>query len=451
VEDIEEPEELEEPDPIENIENMEFDTQFEFDTPQEMDVEAPDEAVEQPTEANVTALSELMTDVASPVTMSGVMFGRTSAGRAALIRRFGGGGGQVTEASVTKALDWLAKVQVKEGPDRGAWRKDGEEGAINTGFVGLALLTFLAHGETPSSAKYGETVSYAIRYLVENQDSQGIFRPAGAHTSYGHAIATYAMAEAYTMTQNPLIEEPLRKAVEVMKKGIQPNGGYDYDYKQAGRSDNSLNAWHVQALKAAKIAGVGGEDLHSVLERAMDGMLALSQDRENGRTFGYSKPGYTRIITSAGSLCLHLAGRGNTKESKQAAKFIEDIFMDRDALPEWGRAFISEYGGEIYFWYYTIQAIFQEDAGGATFQKYMREMVKALVPNQHSEGYWMCFTENGKKHGPVFNTTLAALSMMVYYRHLPTNQAENMQPAQPATPVVPDEDEDEVEFNLTMM
>lgn len=449
TEEIEEPEELEELDPIEEMEEMDFTTDFEFDNPQETEFESVEEPVEQPTESNVADISELMSDVSSPVTMSNVMYGRTAAGRAALMNRYGGGGAKYTEASVKKALEWLARVQVKEGNDRGAWLHRGESGKANAGMTGLALLTFLAHGETPSSADYGETVATAIRFLIENQDAEGLFQPTGQHRGYGHSMAVYALAEAFTMTENPLLQEPLEKGIQVMIDGMQDNGGYDYNYKTKGRSDNSLNAWHVQAMKASVIAGVGGEALRSAMQKAMDGIMLGSHENDDGLYFSYTakRSGLHRVVTAACALCLQLTGRGETDEGKDSIDYIQNVFMDDDSLPEWDRESSGAYGGEVNLWYYAIQALFHNEPEGNAFKKYMNDMSKALIANQEEDGRWTGFGK-ATKHGPVYNTTLAALAMMVYYRHLPTTQADNIQRGGEEEQAP--EDDADVEFRISM-
>jgi len=460
---VEEPPELEEMDPLENLEEITFETDFAFEAPNETPLTDATEVVETVSQTDVTETAALMSDISSVVTMSNVMIGRTAAGRRAAIGKYGGGLGGVTEPAVMKALDWLARVQAKSGRDKGAWLMEGERGKANAGMTGLALLTFLAHGETPSSKIYGETVALGIRYLIDNQDSTGIFQPAGSHTGYGHAMATYAIAEAYTMTGNVLLEEPLERALKVMFDGMNPTGGYDYNYamksaKSGGRarSDNSLNAWHVQAMKAAKISGVGGDRLRTEMQKAMDGMLAVSGKIKDGpgRGFAYSNSKEfekerrgvnNKLISAAGLLCLHLAGRGDSREARDTMDFV-GTFTNKDNIPEWEKQTISSYGGEINHWYYTIQAFFHDNPTGMDFKKYMAAMARALVGNQKSDGRWDCFTPNGQKHGPVYNTTMAALALMVYYRHLPTTQAENIQQYNPAETEV--EEEDEIKFSI---
>lgn len=439
--------------PEEVVDPRELDDLLDFtlDTPMETDFEQETEVVETPTETDVSSLSELMTDVASPVIMTGLLQGRTTAARKAAAAKYGQGLERFSEPAVMKALEWLRDHQHQNG----SWTKDGSAsgGGFNTGYTGLALLAFLAHGETPSSAEFGPTVARAIRFLVENQAGNGIFQPAGGHTLYGHAMATYALAEAYTMTGNVLLREPVERGVEAIVRGMQPNGGFDYSYKKESRNDLSAGAWQVQALKAASISGIGVDKLPEHLQRAMDGMLAGSRRTDQGRHFTYSVTqagnvgGSNIIVSAAGTLGLYLTGRSGDRETREAMEYLQR-FTETTRLPEWGNESVpNNYGGQINFWYYAIQAFFHENPEGRNFRRYMPAMVKALAQNQAEDGHWLCYTERGKGQGPVYNTTLGALGLMVYYRYLPSTQAENIQ-APAAQPAPVEEDPDEVGFEI---
>lgn len=452
---------IEEDDPVEldEIEEeliveepIEMDTFVETDMPTfetEIDVsfEVEPEVVQTPSETNVNQLTDLLSDLVSPVQMANLMPGRTQAARQSALNRYSGGQGGATEAAVQRALQWLARVQ---RPD-GSWSKGGTSGSGNAGYTGLALLTFLSNGQTPSSAEYGETVVKAIRYLVDDQGADGKFQ--SGREVYAHPMATYALAEAYTMTNNMLLREPLQKAARVIIENQMadggfpgPGGGSGYRYGGTGRSDNSVNAWHVQCLKALEIMSRTHQleipGLDRALQKGMDGMLALSRPSSDGLGFGYTSPGGRHILTAAGALGLQFTGRGNTRASSQSLNFV-----NQSSPPVWGESpNPSEYGGTINLWYYAIQALFHNDPDGRDFQRYNRGMAQALVQNQHQEGYWQCFSNRGESQGPVYNTTLAALSLMVYYRYLPTTQADQIQiqPQQQQEYV----DDDEVQITL---
>lgn len=405
------------------LDDMPMDIAMDLDFPATEALDAPVEA------ANLSQLTELLSDISSPILMSGLMPGRTALARQEALSRWGGAYVDETEMAVNRALHWLASVQ----QDSGGWNRDGSArggGNRNVGYTGLALLTFLSNGQTPGSAEFGHNVSRAIRFLVESQDGSGIMG-AGRYETYAHAIATYALAEAYSMTGNVLLREPLRMAVDVLVRYQLPDGGFrgpgSYRFHREGVSDNSVTAWTIQGMKAARIAGMAqGVDfpgLDHALQRAMDAMLAISTVRNGEFHFGYTPQNAARlnsVITEAGALALFLTGRGNTREARNVMGHIHQH------VPQWGTVHKESFGGAINLWYYAIQALFHQDPDGRAFQRYQRAMARALIDNQAPEGFWLSF-DRGAAQGPVFNTTLAAKGLMVPYRHLPTTQVERMQ------------------------
>lgn len=449
-EEIDEIEEVIEPEEVVDPEELDQLTDFTMDMELDTEFEEENQEVETNVETDVSSLTDLMSDVASPVVMKGLMVGRTAKSRAAAVKRYGNGLGRFTEPAVIKALEWLRDNQNSDG----SWAKDGT-GRGNVGYTGLALLTFLAHGETPSSAEFGTTVGRGIRYIIEDQNSDGTFRNSGNHQSYGHAMATYALAEAYTMTENPLLAEPVRKGVDVMIRGQMPNGGYDYNYKLEDRNDLSVGAWQVQAMKAASISPANSPRLEEYKQKGMDGLMEGAVKRRDGSinftykvNVGSKATGMQRTVSAAGSLCLFLAGRGDSSEADDAIDYLE-TFLEPGEIPDWGNDDGgTSHGGRINIWYYAVQAFFQDDPDGSNFKKYMAAMTKALVQNQADDGHWLCYSEKGINQGKTYNTTLAALGLMVFYRYLPTTQADNIQRATPAAPSSPQESEDEVSFEI---
>jgi len=451
-EEIEELEEIE-PEEVEELEDLEA-ADFTMDNPLDTEFEQEPEPMDQPQQTEVAQLTELMSDVASPVQMTGLMMGRNAAGRKEALKQYGQGLGKVTEPAVRKALEWLRDHQRPNG----SWQETGSltRGSGNTGYTGLALLAFLAHGETPSSKEFGRTVANGIRFIVEGQDAQGIFQPAGGHTSYGHAMATYALAEAYTMTENVLLKEPLQRGVQAIMDGQQERGGYDYDYaKDRNRNDISVGIWQLQAMKAAYIAMPEYPGLKEHLQRGMDGILMGSHATDVGRRFVYKVSqsgsgdlsGGREILSAGGALTLHLSGRGSSSESREAMEYLEQ-HVKQDRLPKWGRIqTVDEGGGEVMFWYYAVQAYFQDDRDGSDFKRFYPAMVEALVKNQAEDGHWDDFTPKGKTRGPVFTTTLGSLALMVTYRYLPTTQRDVIRPGPPASEPAEEPDE-EIEFEI---
>ena len=366
-----------------------------------------------PVQDTVTELN-IASDAISPIVMKrlapGQMSNRSGAGRAAAIGAYGGKWGQYAEAAVLRALEWLRINQNKDG----SWGTHDQEA-----MAGLGILTFLAHGETTASEKYGQTVERAIRYLVSKQNEQGAFDKLDTTAgTYSQAICVYAISEAYGMTRIPSLKTVMEKGAQVLINGQQAGGGYDYKFAKADRRDTSLGGWCCQAMKAAYIAGAENVGLHEAMEKAVADMKSV-QKPEDG-SFYYSKIAAshsTPCITAVAVLSMQLLGHGNDPECQKGIDFLGIADCNWQKPPEW----------PMYAWYYISQTKFHK--GGATWTAWNNQFAPQLIRNQNPDGSWnsagLVLGEgaSGRENmHPVYATTLAALTLQVYYRFLPTYQ-----------------------------
>lgn len=352
---------------------------------------------------------DVASDASGPLVMRGLYEGRSSGGRGSALAKYGGRYGRQTESAVIKALEWLKNHQ---NPD-GSW------GPRKMAMTGLGLLTFLAHGETTGSKQYGHVVRKAIDYLMAHQKEDGALYESmntsgngGDPGSYEHGICTYAIAEAYGLCRIPELKERMEKAAGIIIKGQQPGGIWNYGFLKNERRDLSVAGWQMQALKACYINGAETSGLKEALEKAVAGTKAM-QNAESGR-FGYSSPGQGNDgITGVGVLCLQLLGHGKDKEVSLGLKAMADFDCKWQEPTKW----------PMYAWYYITQAKFQ--AGQGTWNTWNAKFAPEFTKNQAEDGHWE--SPKGKdgeseetKQGPVYSTCLAALTLQVYYRFLPT-------------------------------
>jgi len=371
--------------------------------------------------------------IKSPIKMKGVYASRAPGARGTNFGRGGAGGGGaggsvVTESAVLRALRYLKKNQQADG----SWK------AQRVAMTGLAVLTFLAHGEMPgASAEFGDTVQKALEFLIKSQKPDGRFNGADGN-EYAHPIATYALCEAYGMTLNPNVKVAAEKAVLPILKGQHPTGGWTYkmdpNVQKQGkepspldgkyRDDTSYMGWCVQALKAAKMADVYPD--HASLDKALK--LAVRGFQRNANPnggFGYTGPGQGGL-TSVGTLCMQYLGASNENEVKKSM----------DLMDTWEPTMEGEKNplgsSPQYYFYYATQCKFH--VGGKRWANWNKAMVACYVKNQKVSpkaitdadgksqdiGWW----ENSDQHTdrPIMDTCLAALQLMVYYRYLPTYQ-----------------------------
>ncbi len=398
-----------------------------MDVDVDVEPDPQDFAQDQP-DVDFAALDVMQVD--SPLTMQNLFAGRNQGGRAEMLRRFGGN--EQTEAAVRRALEWLRINQ----NDDGSWDHGSRAPAAMTG---LGLLTYLAHGETGSSEQYGNTVRRAIRWLINDMDEDGNFQGVGSGNApvYAQAIAAYAVSEAYAMTRIPRLRDVMDKSIQVVIDGQQPNGGWDYDYEQGSRRDTSISGFNIQGMKAAQLAGTGARGLEESMEKALEDLLTVYNPETHH--FGYSRmETRNESMTALACLLFQLAGQPRARPVRDGVRAISDMRVNWDSAP----------AGAMYTWYYVTQAKFQ--TGGGTWETWNNTFAPAFVRNQNSDGSWTSPSgrlPRGTAHrevnyGPVYATTLAALSLQVYYRILPTFEVVE------DTPEEEEDDEDEVVIQI---
>ena len=370
--------------------------------------------------------------IKSPVTMRS-MTGSRSPGSIGRMTRGGAGyGDATTEAAVLKALRWLKKTQKSEG----CW--DGNP-ISNTA---LAILAFLAHGETPASKEFGNTVERAIEYLINNQKmgQRGATFNHVDGNEYATLIATYALGEAYGMTKNPNAKQAALYAMERIVKNQSPTGGWDYKLnKDSTRDDMSYAGWALQALKACKMAGLHPEGLDECIKKAIK--CLKTRNFKNGG-FNYTAGGNPTGLTATGCLAMQLLGYMNEQEVKSALDFMR----------EWKPAFEAKGGASAggslpgscpqYYCYYASQCKYQAGMCAGAIPANVKiwqdwnVAMKALYPKSMLDGgtiegvdgkpkacgYWKNKDVHGS--GDTMATCLCALQLMVYYRYLPTTQTK---------------------------
>lgn len=320
VKDLDKIEEFEKPE--EQMEDVNIDipinspnVQVEADTPN------------QPVSPQPQAFDAVMT-VKSPVILKNIYGSTRNTGtRGAQLAKFGGD--RMTEDAVLRALRWLKK---KQQPD-GSWP------AQKVAMTGLAVLTFLAHGEKPGeSAEFGATIQKALEFLIKSQRADGKFNGMDGN-EYAHPIATYALCEAYGMTLNPNVKAAAERAIVPIIKGQLPTGGWEYKMSLVGvrkekkkdksgkvyevtlppQNDTSFMGWCAQALKAAKLAKIHADGLEKAIKLAVRGFKKNSSP-DGG--FGYTSPGKGGL-TATGTLCMQLLGASNDSDVKKALEVID--------------------------------------------------------------------------------------------------------------------------------
>jgi hypothetical protein len=348
---------------------------------------------------------------------------RSLANRKAASRKFGGT--DASEKAVENALRWLAKNQHRDGywdaSAHGAGKIRVDEHGVNRKYAGrhadagltaLSLLAFLGAGYTNEEGQYAKTVDKAIDWLISQQTGDGFLGGKATHYAkmYCHGMATYALAEAYSMqsdkTTDTRIRRPLQKAVKyILDSQNSTDGGWRYLKGQI--SDMSMFGWQLMALKSAEIAGVRIPDSSKKL------MVKFLIDHSVGPKKGLSayQKDYpvTGTMTAEALFCKQIF---RIPRDHPACTEAVEYLMDR--LPRRSKL-------NLYYWYYGTLAMFQY--GGPEWKKWNDSVRAALVAEQttagENAGSWDPRGPWGPYGGRVFSTAMSALCLEVYYRFLP--------------------------------
>jgi hypothetical protein len=322
---------------------------------------------------------------------------RNGGGRRLMVKRHGGS--RATEASVDKALEWLATHQEADGHwdalKFGATEKPGD----NT-VTSLSLLAFLGAGHTEKVGSYKDNVRRAVDWLTRHKGD--------ASDPSAEIASVLALSEAAGMSN---VAETRKTAQSRLDDILKPDAGFAWLSDR--REKDLLGAgWAVMMLNSAKVAGL---KVNPEIWEPVTRLFAKAETKANGvrhATFetGSAARNYTSRTCAAGSLARQFLGTKADEAQADAA-----ALMDEFGTPEWdaeGKKVDFEY------WYFGTICTFQ--AGGDAWKRWNEEMKKALVEKQSKDGdnagSWEPLGFNAQTHGRVGQTALGALCLEVYYR-----------------------------------
>lgn len=358
--------------------------------------------------------------------------GRGGATKSRLIRE--GGGNDKSERAVALGLAWLAKQQRQDG----SWVFDQGVKEEVIASTGMAILPFLAAGETHQSGKmYQKTVDAGLRFLIRNCPTSGPNAGKFTLTSnmYAQAIGALALCEAYGMTRDKnLLLQPAQAAINYIQKAQGPNGSWGYSAGATG--DTSIVGWQIQALKAAQLS----KDIivdEKVIKRAIAFLNSVAAGSKRS-AYGYADrtgaaPG--TALTAVGLLCRY---------------YIDGWGPDHPGLSE-GVVGLSKNGprynpkvvSNLYYYYYATQVVhfYESDQWrewndgpkqpDGTRKNGMRDwLVDSQIKTDGANlGSWDPEVGTiGASCGRLGTTALSLLTLEVYYRHLPLYKRSNTNP-----------------------
>lgn len=327
------------------------------------------------------------------------------------------GGNAQSEAAVARALEWLRIHQLengswlfdhRKGHCKGRCRNPGTVGS-STGSTALGVLPFLGAGHTHEKGKYQEVVNRALYYLVTRarRANKGLDLQEG--TMYSHGLASIAFCEDYALTRDQVIGNVAQETLRFIVAAQEPHGG-GWRYKPGQPGDTSMHGWQLMALRSGEMAYL------EVPERTMHkaDYFLNSVMSDQGRVYKYM-PGSkeeTAALTAIGILCrMYMGYPRDSHMIEVGVKHIARIGPSKD---------------DMYYNYYATQVM--HHYGGQLWFNWNVKMRDYLIDTQarngHENGSWYFKGNNGHVGGRLYNTAMAAMTLEVYYRHLPLYHRE---------------------------
>ncbi len=375
--------------------------------------------------------------------------GRGTGHRKAMLAR--SGGTQQSERAVAAALNWLARHQSANG----SWGlmaykarcKDatcsgpGQAGDRPAAATALGLLPFLAAGQThKSKGPYREHIAAGIRFLTTHQKSNGDLRIGMHDQMYDHGLAAITLCECYGMSGDSALRSHAQSALNFIVDAQDPKGG-GWRYEPRMEGDTSVVGWQLMALKSGQMAYLPVNP--AVFDKAKTFLKSVSFGGQYGGRFSYmpgrqSVSGDDRATTAIALLCHQYMHMPRTNPV-----MVEGTAYLMDNLPD-----VESYN--LYYWYYATQVLHNQPSRGQDWETWNRKMRRLLIDTQSKDGCaagsWNC--TNGKDQwaehgGRLMMTSLAALTLEVYYRYLPlykldTESGGGNPPADAAKPEKPE-------------
>jgi len=312
------------------------------------------------------------------------------------------------DAAISRGLDFLATQQ---NPDGSFGPK--QKPAI----TGLALMSFLAAGQTADVGRHGAIIRAAIDYLVSSAGRDGSFNPDhDDKPMYAQGIATLALSQAYGVEENEDYRRkiagvlsrsvPLILKAQSVKKAAQFEGGWRYT-ANAADSDLSFSGWNALALRGCQEAGLRVPA--DAVRRAGEFVLKCFDSKSKGFAFqpgGKASAGATAVAV----LCLHVLDDPSTNFARRRETDLGAAFLESNRVTE-------KTPNLYYVTYYTTQAAWQ--LGGAAWSRIAYPDLARLLKVQQTDGGWPASDEGP---GRAYTTSMALLSLTVSYHLLPIYQ-----------------------------
>lgn len=337
------------------------------------------------------------------------------------------------QIAVNRGLRFIARAQIDAD---GSFAFANDESADNRGpyaTAALAALAFMADGNSETRGPYATNLKRAVDYLLDkanfdSDDTEAYLAADGDNLSrmHGHGYATLALAQILGMSgathgnaRLERIKKTLAAAVKKIEHSQGTTGGWYYTPTRNDDHEGSVTITMVQALRAAKDAGVVVNS--NVIKRAVDYVRKsqkVNPAAEDNGSFRYriGSNDTSVALTAAAISTLNATGDYDSQIIDSAMKYVQ---LELTKRREFGHnPNIQKFPS--YELLYLAQA-FRQFRDPSVFQVWYREEVPRLLKQQRvleldtreEVGSWF------DPYGRVLGTAIAVIVLRADDSYLP--------------------------------
>ncbi len=312
-----------------------------------------------------------------------------------------------TEQAITKALDYLARSQRRQG----YW--EANSGQYRVAMTALAGTALLCEGSTTTTGKYAENIRRAVDYLVQLARPNGLIGYQNDnHYTYGHGYSMLFLSQVYGEEEDAERRNDLKRvltnAVKFCADAQTSRGGWGYVSAKDGSDfdEGSTCITQIQGLRACRNAGIPVPI--KIIERAKKYIYDCMMP-DGGLRYSYMTQSGTRPpITAAAAAGMFNAGEYDSAEVKKMLEYCKN-----NVWPGKGNG--SDGGHWHYMHYYWAQVMYRQ--GDEKWQQYWNDVGQDIIRKQAASGEWV----EGYV-GPVYTTAINATILQLDNGFLPIYQ-----------------------------
>ncbi len=235
---------------------------------------------------------------------------------------------------------------------------------------------------------------------------------------YSHALATIVLSNAFAMAHDKPLGDAAQKALDFIEQSQDlRTGGWNNRAHTSGGT--TIVGWNMLALESGQLAGlqVKPATLDNVKKYLASVAVPQPDGRPTGRYFYRPDTHATPTMTAIGLVCNQNLGLAHS--DPLIAGGVNDVLRN---LPEYDIR-------DVHYWFFATEAMHRMN--DSDWARWNHQMRKVLVLSQMREG---CCAGSWDPNKPVRDvnaavggrltmTSLACLTLEVYYRYLPIFQA----------------------------